>query len=128
VLDDNIINTQESCGLEIIDLMPSLGSRGVELGPTHSPIKQHTPVDNSCKGACGESVGQRSAVKLVVKETGGTSKRCETSDVSGLLKGKDEDAAISTDKDEAEANLIQERRMSGRLKKDTTISTMEKLI
>jgi hypothetical protein len=126
VPDDNIINTQESCDLEIIDLVPSLRSRGVELGPTNSPVKQHTPVHDSCKGTCGESVGQRSAVKLVVKETGGTSKRCEILDVLGLLKGKDEAAAISTGKDEAKANLIQERRRSERLKKDTAISTMEK--
>jgi hypothetical protein len=126
VPDDNIINTQESCDLEITNLVSSLRSRGVEFGPTNSPVKQHTPVHDSCKGTFGESVGQRSAVKLVVKETGGTSKRCDISDVLGLLKGKDEAAAISTGKDEAKANLIQERR-SGRLKKDTTISTMEKV-
>jgi hypothetical protein len=70
VPDDNIINTQESCDLEITNLVPSLRSRGVELGPTNSPVKQHTPVHDSCKGTYGESVGQRSAIKLVVKETG----------------------------------------------------------
>lgn len=130
ISDDNIINTQESNGGDPTDTDIYTSSKNSELVAPEDVHTKDNPEEELILQPVDGTLGATNVRMHDISGIVGDSQVCKQPaimEVVELISDDEANGGITNVKNEVEDNMIQERRRSDRLKKDTAVTTVEKI-